>query len=112
MYSQEDRSSDDQSLSAHGQDSGGGSDYDGAQHSQPAINEGQRYINYALTVVDKKIGKALEAFKAAIEATPGCGQIDFRAVNEAIADVYKTSKRVADIKPPGCATGWPPEPQV
>lgn len=92
MHSQEDRSSD---------------DYDPAQHGQPAINDGQRYINYGLTVVDKKIAKALEAFKAAIAATPGCGQVDFSAVDEAIADVYNTSKRVADIKPPGCATTWP-----
>jgi len=107
MYSQEDRSSDDHNVSAHGQESVGGSDYDGAQHSQPEINEGQRIINYALTVVDKKIAKALEAFKASIAATPGYAQIDFRALDEAIADVYETSRKVADIKPPGCATTWP-----
>lgn len=106
MFTQEDRSSDDSSLS-HSHESGGAQNYDPQQYGQPAINEGQRTINYALTVVDKKIAAALQAFKTAIAATPGCGQIDFRAVDEAIADVYKTSNRVADIKPPGCAPTWP-----
>ena len=34
--------------------------------SQSAINRGQRQINYALTVVDEKIAKAIVALKDAI----------------------------------------------
>jgi hypothetical protein len=106
MYTQEDRSSDDYTPTAQGHDSGGADDYNPDHYTQREINYGQRRINYALTVVDKKLAAALQALKAAIAATPGCGQIDFRAVDAAIADVYATNERVAGIKPPGCDPSW------
>src|SRR3712207_1451922 len=74
--------------------------------SQSAINRGQRRINFALTVVDEKVARALQLMRNAIAATPAGRDIDFDAVDEAIADVYQTSRRFADIKPPGCDTTW------
>jgi hypothetical protein len=77
-------------------------EYDPQDFSQQAINRGQRQINFALTVVDEKLAKALEALKDAIAGTPGFAGIDFDVVDEAVSDVYNTSNKVADIKPPGC----------
>jgi len=70
--------------------------------SQTAINRGQRQINYALTVVDQKLALAVKLLRDAIAASPGGHDIDFDAVDEAIKDVYRRSRLVADIKPPGC----------
>jgi len=74
--------------------------------SQLAINRGQRKINYALTVVDEKVVKAIQALRNAIASSPAGKDIDFDAVDEAINDVYEVSGRVADIKPPGCDLTW------
>lgn len=81
-------------------------EYDPEDFSQRAINRGQRQINFALTTVDEKLAKALQALKHAIAQTPGMARIDFDGVDEAISDVYNTSSRVADIKPPGCDPTW------
>jgi hypothetical protein len=81
-------------------------EYDPQDFSQQAINRGQRQINFALTVVDEKLAKALAALRDAIAATPGMARIDFEVVDEAITDVYNTSNKVADIKPPGCDPIW------
>jgi hypothetical protein len=81
-------------------------EYDPQDFSQQAINRGQRQINFALTVVDEKLAKALGALRDAIAQTPGLGRADFDLVDEAIADVYNTSNKVADIKPPGCDPMW------
>ena len=70
--------------------------------SQPAINRGQRRINYELVVVDQKLAKALEALKCAIAGTPGFEDVDFDAFEGAISDVYQTSSKVAGHVPPGC----------
>ena len=80
--------------------------YDPQDFSQQAINRGQRQINFALTVVHEKLIKALEALRHAIARTPGLARVDFDLVDEAISDVYNTSSRVADIKPPGCDPTW------
>ena len=81
-------------------------EYDPEDFSQQAINRGQRQINFALTVVDEKLAKALQALKDAIARTPGLARIDLGVVDEAISDVYNTSNKVADIKPPGCDPMW------
>jgi hypothetical protein len=74
--------------------------------NQSAINSGQRKINAALTKVDEKLIKALEALKAAIAASPTGHTFNLEAVQDAINEVYGISRRVADIKPPGCDTTW------
>ena len=74
--------------------------------SQLAINRGQRKINYALTMVDEKLAKALEALRDAIAALPAAHNIDLKGVNEAINDALETGRKVAGIKPPGCDP-WP-----
>ena len=81
-------------------------EYDPQDFSQQAINRGQRQINFALTVVDEKLAKALGALRDALARTPGLARVDFDLVDEAIADVYNTSNKVADIKPPGCDPMW------
>ena len=70
--------------------------------SQPAINRGQRRINYELVVVDQKLAKALEALKCIIAGTPGFHNVDFDAFEGALSEVYETSKKVAGHVPPGC----------
>ena len=45
-------------------------EYKPENYSQGAINAGQRKINYALTLVDEKLIKALEALRDAIKALP------------------------------------------
>ena len=75
--------------------------------SQSAINSGQRKINYALTVVDEKLAKALEALRDALVALPTTHNIDLVKVNAAIKDAVDTSKLVAGVKPPGCDPDWP-----
>ena len=43
-------------------------DYTLEDFSQSAINNGQRKINYALTVVDKRIATAIEALRDVVAA--------------------------------------------
>lgn len=83
-------------------------DYNPDDYSQSDINKGQRKINYALTLVDEKLAKAIEALRNAVEAIPGAKQhIDLEAIDKAIKDAVDTSKQVAGIKPPGCDPTWP-----
>jgi len=70
--------------------------------SQQAINHGQRRINYRLAMGGLELVKAIEAFKTAIVNSSGGKKIDFTEVDKAIADVFKITNSVADIKPPGC----------
>lgn len=81
-------------------------DYTLEDFSQSAINNGQRKINYALTVVDKKIATAIEALRDVVAALPVAHNTNFDALNQAIIDVYRTSEKVASIKPPGCDSSW------
>jgi hypothetical protein len=82
-------------------------EYHPEDFSQSAINSGQRKINYALTLVDEKLAKALKALRDAIAALPAAHQIDLEEVNKAINDALETSRKVAGIKPPGCDPEWP-----
>ena len=75
--------------------------------SQSAINSGQRKINFALTVVNARLAKALETLRDAIAAVPAAHNIDLTEVNEAINEVYEYNQQVAGIKPPGCDPDWP-----
>ena len=81
-------------------------EYTPQDFSQSAINNGQRQINYALTVVDIKLIKLIETLRDVIAGLPIAHKLDLAGLNEAIHDVYRTSRRVADIKPPGCDTTW------
>lgn len=74
-------------------------------YSQSAINRGQQYINYELTVVNERIAKALEAFKDAIKGSAVGSQIDLEAVEGAISEVKAANKKVAGWYPPGCSSG-------
>jgi|KBSSwiStaDraftv2_1062776.scaffolds.fasta_scaffold69185_4 hypothetical protein len=82
-------------------------DYNPDDYTQSGINKGQRKINYALTLVDEKLVKAIEKLRDAIAAVPAAHNIDLAEVNEAIDDALETSKKVAGIKPPGCDPNWP-----
>lgn len=82
-------------------------DYTPQDFSQSAINSGQRKINYALTLVDEKLAKTIEALRDAIAALPAAHNIDLTKVNAALKDAVDTSYMVAGIKPPGCDPDWP-----
>jgi len=82
-------------------------EYNPDDYSQSDINKGQRKINYALTLVDEKLAKAIEALRDAVAALPAAHNIDLEEVNKAINDAVDTSKQVAGIKPPGCDPQWP-----
>ena len=82
-------------------------EYNPNDFSQAAINSGQRKINYALTVVDEKLAKALQALCDALAALPPTHNIDLKNVNEALKEFRYLSAMVAGIKPPGCDPEWP-----
>lgn len=71
-------------------------------YSQSAINRGQQYINYELTVVNQKIADALDAFKEAIEESTGSPHVELEG---AISAVKKANEKVAGWYPPGCRSG-------
>jgi len=81
-------------------------EYNLEDFSQSAINKGQRKINFALTVVDVKLIKLIEALRDAVAALPAAHNINVDDLNKAITDVYRTSEKVASIKPPGCDPTW------
>ena len=82
-------------------------EYEPHDFSQAAINSGQRKINYALTVVDEKLAKAIEALRDAIAALPTAHHIDLKQVNAALKEFRDLSQQVAGVKPPGCDPNWP-----
>jgi hypothetical protein len=106
MFPSEDHSSN-YNPTGHNQPGTTQMEYAPEDFSQSAINSGQRKINYALTLVDEKLAKALEALRDAIAALPTAHNIDLQEVNEAINEVYDISQKVAGIKPPGCDPDWP-----
>jgi hypothetical protein len=71
-------------------------------YTQEQINDGQQRINGALCVVDWKIIEALKALTDALSATPGVHRVELERVNSALADAYRSSAEVAEIRPPGC----------
>ena len=106
MHTQENHQSETYASTPHNQQDCTQREYEPEDFSQQAINRGQRQINFALTVVDEKLARALEALRDALARTPGLARADFNVVDEAISDVYNTSRKVADIKPPGCDPMW------
>lgn len=106
MYPSEDHSSN-YSPTSHNQPGTTQMEYNPDDYTQPEINKGQRKINYALTLVDEKLAKAIEALRDAVAALPAAHNIDLDEVNKAIDDALDTSRRVAGIKPPGCDPQWP-----
>jgi hypothetical protein len=82
-------------------------EYAPGDFSQSAINSGQRKINYALTLVDEKILKAIEELRDAVAALPATHNINLVKVNQALKYASDLSQMVAGIKPPGCDPDWP-----
>ena len=106
MFTSEDHSSENYDPGGNSQAGTTQKEYAPDDFSQAAINRGQRQINYALTMVDQKLAWTVKLLRDAIAASPAGHEFDFDAVDEAIPDVYRTCRRVADIKPPGCEP-WP-----
>ena len=106
MFPSEDHSSN-YNPTGHNQPGTTQMEYDAAKYSQSEINSGQRKINYALTLVDEKLAKAVEALRDAIKALPAAHNIDLEDVDKAIKDAVDTSRLVAGIQPPGCDPEWP-----
>lgn len=75
---------------------------------QKKINEGQRDINGALCYVDWHVIKALKELTDELQRK--LPQLDLDEVRKEIDKAYYTSKRVADIDPPGCGTDFEVEP--
>ncbi len=73
--------------------------------SQQAINRGQQEINYLITVADEKIVEALKQLSTAVAKLAACGQVDLRALDNAIDEVAEATKDIAGPFPPGCAGG-------
>jgi len=70
--------------------------------TQEEINDGQRKINGALCYVDWHIIKTLKALTDALNRNSVLPPEDIQKIHEALTELYSTSKRVAEIKPPGC----------
>ena len=73
--------------------------------SQPAINRGQRIINYKFTEVEQKLVEALNSLIDAVEQLPGVLADKITAASNATAEAEKLRSKVAEIRPPGCETG-------
>ena len=106
MFPSEDHSSN-HNATHHNQPGTTQMEYDPENYTQSEINSGQRKINYALTLVDEKLAKAIEALRDAIAALPTAQHIDLGDLNKAIKDAVDTSRQVAGIQPPGCDPDWP-----
>jgi hypothetical protein len=76
--------------------------YELEDFSQQAINRGQVEINYLLTVVNAKTDEALKQLRKAVAKLAKGGQVDFKALDKAIGEVYKANQKVAGPFPPGC----------
>jgi hypothetical protein len=70
--------------------------------SQQAINRGQVEINFLLTIVNGRIDDALRQLRNAVWQLAHCGQVDFNALDKAIAAVREANSKVAGPYPPGC----------
>ena len=76
---------------------------------QDQFNYNQGRINYELVEVDKKVIEALkmivEFLKKLKELPPLANElkkVDFSSIEALLVRAQDTSKKVADIKPPGC----------
>lgn len=77
-------------------------DYVLEDFSQQAINRGQQEINYLITAADEKIVEALKQLSNAVAKLASCGQVDLRALDQAIEEVSEATKSIAGPFPPGC----------
>lgn len=73
--------------------------------SQDALWRGQVEINFLLTVVNARIDEALQQLRKAVAKLAKGGQVDFKALDKAIAEVSKANQKVAGPFPPGCSPG-------
>jgi hypothetical protein len=81
--------------------------YDPTLYNANEINAGQRKINYALTVADRKLVDVLVAVKDALSGPPGQLQQHVPRIEAAIDEASRIIEKVAEIRPPGCDTNWP-----
>jgi hypothetical protein len=81
--------------------------YRAQDYSAEAVAAGQRKINYALTVVDKRLIDVLVAIKTALKEPPGQIQQHVPRIEAAIDEASRIIDKVAEIRPPGCDTDWP-----
>jgi hypothetical protein len=86
--------------------------YDLEDFSQSAINRGQQRINYELTVVNDRIGDALQQLRNAVKQLASCGQVDLQAIDDAIKAVSHANRKVAGYYPPGCYSPGSGTPQT
>jgi hypothetical protein len=84
--------------------------YDPTLYKPEDVAAGQRKINYALTVADRKLVAVLEAVTKALSGPPGEIRNHVPEIEAAIADASKLISKVATIRPPGCDSTWKPEP--
>ncbi len=82
-------------------------DYRAEDYTQAQINAGQRKINYALTLADRKLIATLVAIKNALSGPPGEIQHHISKIEAAIKESSWVVEEVAGIKPPGCDPTWP-----
>jgi DNA topoisomerase VI subunit B len=82
--------------------------------TQDEINYGQARINFELCEVDinvietlKMIVDALKKIKALPPLTHDLQSIDLNKLEASLSKAYNISKKVADIKPPGCEGPYP-----
>jgi hypothetical protein len=79
--------------------------HDPDDFSQPAINRGQRIINYKFTEVEQKLVEALNSLIDAVENIPGCDKAKIDAASNAIAVAEEFRSKIAETRPPGCEVG-------
>jgi hypothetical protein len=79
------------------------------EFTQDDVNYGQRLINGALSNVDNWIIYSIRKLKVDLEKTPGLHKIDFTELDKALEQASAQSKKVAEIKPPGCIPPDPPD---
>jgi len=82
--------------------------------TQDEINHGQRRINFELCEVDfnvieslKMIVETLKKVQALPPLSHDLQSIDFNKIEAALSKASNISKKVADIKPPGCEGPYP-----
>jgi hypothetical protein len=80
----------------------GGGNYVLEDFSQSRINRGQQEINYYISDTDEKILVALRQLRGVVATLANPGQVDLQALDDAIEEVSKATKRIAGPFPPGC----------
>jgi len=76
--------------------------------SQPAINAGQRRINYDLAAAEMRIIEAVGKLTDVLAALFGGHTVDFTEVTKTIHQASIIANGVAETIPPGCDPPPPP----